>query len=276
MFGCSPTCGCGGGCAAGGTYMLEGAVFSATGGVCRCGFDDPPPYDPQTHEPTEGAGFSISFSDPAVIFEEAYQDSDEFKSATIRRIALIRELPLSVQDYGERLIDDICAISNREERVALMDRFAQEVRDLPTSNLDLRSRARELSRCRLLTEKACDGYRRLKGHEVAIWNLRLALLARYVSTTNEYHAEWGRFDARKKTKHPQKSATVRCTYMGSGSRLSGWIKSIEGDLNHYLLEIEKWLYRVDSHGLSRGARLKVKDDIEQTVGRSLDFVEPRD
>ena len=203
-------------------------------------------------------------------------DNDGLRPEVIRRIALIRELPLSVQDHGERLIDDICAISNREEQVALMDRFAQEVRNLPTSNIDLRSRGRELSRCRLLTEKACDGYRRIKGHEVAIWKLRLALLARYVSTTNECHAEWGNLDAHEKTKQHQKSTTVRFTYTGTGQEQYGWIKSIEVDLDHYLLEIAKWLYRVDSHGLSKEARIKVKSDIERTVGRSLDFVEPRE
>ena len=77
MFGCSPTCDCGGICKKGILYyLLGGATFAATGGVCRCGFDDPVPSGPVSHDPTSAPALSITFSKPAVIFEEAYLDSE--------------------------------------------------------------------------------------------------------------------------------------------------------------------------------------------------------
>ena len=77
VFGCSPTCECGGICKKGILYyLLGGAAFAATGGVCRCGFDDPIPQVAVLHEPTDPPALSITFSKPAVIFEEAYLDSE--------------------------------------------------------------------------------------------------------------------------------------------------------------------------------------------------------
>ena len=77
VFGCSPTCDCGGICKKGILYyLLGGATFAATGGVCRCGFDDPRPPDPISYEPTNAPSLSIAFSKPAVIFENAYIDSE--------------------------------------------------------------------------------------------------------------------------------------------------------------------------------------------------------
>ena len=77
VFGCSPTCDCGGICKKGILYyLLGGAAFAATGSVCRCGFDDPIPQVAVLHEPTDPPALSITFSKPAVIFEEAYLDSE--------------------------------------------------------------------------------------------------------------------------------------------------------------------------------------------------------
>ena len=77
VFGCSPACDCGGICKKGILYyLLGGAAFAATGGVCRCGFEDPVPPDPVAHDPTNAPALSITFSKPAVIFEEAYLDSE--------------------------------------------------------------------------------------------------------------------------------------------------------------------------------------------------------
>ena len=77
VFGCSPTCECGGICKKGILYyLLGGAAFAATGGVCRCGFDDPVPPDPVSYDPTNAPSLSIQFSKPVVIFEEAYLDSE--------------------------------------------------------------------------------------------------------------------------------------------------------------------------------------------------------
>ena len=77
VFGCSPTCDCGGVCKKGILYyLLGGATFAATGGVCRCGFDDPVLQGPVSYDPTNAPSFSITFSKPVVIFEEAYLDSE--------------------------------------------------------------------------------------------------------------------------------------------------------------------------------------------------------
>ena len=77
VFGCSPTCDCGGICKKGILYyLLGGATFAATGGVCRCGFEDPIPPDPVSYDPTNPPSLSITFSKPVVIFEEAYLDSE--------------------------------------------------------------------------------------------------------------------------------------------------------------------------------------------------------
>ena len=77
VFGCSPTCDCGGICKKGILYyLLGGAAFAATGGVCRCGFDDPIPQVAVLHEPTDPPALSVHFSKPVVIFEEAYLDSE--------------------------------------------------------------------------------------------------------------------------------------------------------------------------------------------------------
>ena len=95
VMGCTSTCECGGGCAATGAYMLESAIFAATGGVCRCGFDDPEPETPSIYDTTNGPSLSISFSKPAVIFEDEYVDSEN--GAVPRRSTRVR---LTVSAYG--------------------------------------------------------------------------------------------------------------------------------------------------------------------------------
>ena len=73
-FNCSTICTCHGECHAVGGYAFENALFAVTGGVCRCGFDDPQPYGPSPHDPSDPPSIFISFSKPAVIFEDAYED----------------------------------------------------------------------------------------------------------------------------------------------------------------------------------------------------------
>ena len=73
-FNCSAICTCHGECHAVGGYAFENALFAVTGGVCRCGFDDPQPYGPSPHDPSDPPSIFISFSKPAVIFEDAYED----------------------------------------------------------------------------------------------------------------------------------------------------------------------------------------------------------
>lgn len=74
-FTCSSTCTCDGGCQAVGLYCLENAFFSVVGGGCRCGFDDPSPMSQMGNGNTPLPSFSVSFSAPAVMFEETYENS---------------------------------------------------------------------------------------------------------------------------------------------------------------------------------------------------------
>ena len=69
-FSCSAVCTCHGECQAVGVYAFEDALFAVTGGVCRCGFDDPVEV-----EATNSLPLSVSFSSHAVIYEDAYEDS---------------------------------------------------------------------------------------------------------------------------------------------------------------------------------------------------------
>ncbi len=88
-FGCSPTCTCGGNCLAVGTFNFEHALFSVTGGVCRCGFDDPAPAEAPTYEPTAGASLAIAFSGPTVAFEgESGRASDALRTKKSTRVGL--------------------------------------------------------------------------------------------------------------------------------------------------------------------------------------------
>ena len=71
-FVCSSSCPCDADCRAVGDYGLEGATFAVTGGMCRCGFDDPPLDDPAEHG--DGPSLAVTFSRQAVMFEDAYID----------------------------------------------------------------------------------------------------------------------------------------------------------------------------------------------------------
>ncbi len=75
-FTCSSSGTCESECTAHGSYRLERAAFSVDGGQCRCGFDDPPddipPDPPETNAPPS---LTITFSKPAVIFEDAFQEN---------------------------------------------------------------------------------------------------------------------------------------------------------------------------------------------------------
>ena len=95
VFGCSESCDCGGDCKASGSYNFEGASFSVTGGVCRCGFNDPEPYTPPTYDATNEPSVSVSFSKSAVIFEEEYEYAPGKWEA--RRSTRVR---LNVSAYG--------------------------------------------------------------------------------------------------------------------------------------------------------------------------------
>ena len=75
-FNCSPTCNCNGDCEARVPYYSFGACFTANGGVCRCGFDDPGGGSEDFPNPyPDPGGVSVSCTATAVIFENRYQDS---------------------------------------------------------------------------------------------------------------------------------------------------------------------------------------------------------
>ena len=93
-FSCSSICTCHGECKAVGRYAFETALFAVTGGVCRCGFDDP--YESGTGTETDNAPrLSVSFSRQAVIFEDAYEDEPGVTKP--RRSSRVR---ITVDAYG--------------------------------------------------------------------------------------------------------------------------------------------------------------------------------
>ena len=76
-FMCSgPDCGCHG-CSVDGTYTVECSTFNLPTLFCGCSYDDPddPPDDPPDEPVPETPSVSITFSKPAIIFEERYETS---------------------------------------------------------------------------------------------------------------------------------------------------------------------------------------------------------
>jgi hypothetical protein len=200
-------------------------------------------------------------------------DGDRHQKELMHRIA---SLPKSIQTSEcrvEKLVDDICAVSNQDVQVALLKFLAKNAKAISCDSPNLQSRCRELSKCRLLTEKTCDGFRKVLGYSPEMWDLRFSMLARYVNATNECHKGWEGVDKRENGQ--KEAASGALPFLSSGQRAAGWLKSIEGDLDHYLVEISKWHYRVDSCSLSLEDRAKIKAAIEQISGRKLAFVEPQ-
>ena len=81
-FNCSATCTCHGECKAVGGYAFENTLFAVTGGVCRCGFDDPVESGTGT-ETNNAPRLSVSFSRQAVIFEDARGQSRRHKAKAL-------------------------------------------------------------------------------------------------------------------------------------------------------------------------------------------------
>ena len=95
-FSCSSICTCHGECKAVGRYAFETALFAVTGGECRCGFDDPPPDSPPSpHEPNDPPSLTITFSKPAVIFEDSFLEKPGVTMP--RRSTRVR---LTIDAYG--------------------------------------------------------------------------------------------------------------------------------------------------------------------------------
>ena len=95
-FNCSATCACHGECHAVGGYAFENAHFTVMGGECRCGFDDPPPDSPPSpHEPNDPPSLTITFSKPAVIFEDSFLEKPGVRMP--RRSTRVR---LTIDAYG--------------------------------------------------------------------------------------------------------------------------------------------------------------------------------
>ena len=200
---------------------------------------------------------------------------DGHQEELMRRIVSIQQSAQDIQGHDEKLVNEICEVPNRNVKVTLLQLFAKNVKSRSCNSLDLQLRCRELSRCRQLTEEACDGFRRIGGQSFDIWDLRLSMLARYVNATNECHRSWEKFERYENEREQEKDASGMSPFISSGQGQAGWLKSIEGDIDHYLMEISKWFYRVDSCSLSVEERTKIKLAIEQISGRKLNFVEPQ-
>ena len=71
-YSCDGTCNCGG-CQAGGSYGYEGYSLLFLAASCPCGSGDPQSGGPE--DPSRPASVSISFSEDALFYEEAYTNS---------------------------------------------------------------------------------------------------------------------------------------------------------------------------------------------------------
>ena len=190
------------------------------------------------------------------------------------RIAQIRKSLHDVNCYGDGLINDILAISNREIQVEFLRLFAQNVKAMPSANLDLSIRHQELRRCNHLTECACNGFRQIGGHADDIWDLHFALLSRYVNVTNNCKVKWDEIVRYDVMKRKEREATGKISYVGSGPILESWPKYFARMLDAYLMEVWNRWYRIDTRQLSAEDKRKVKSTIEQIVGREFDLSKP--
>ena len=210
----------------------------------------------------------------------AHAGRDGCQEDLARRIEEIRTSPQSFKDCGDGLVNDILAVSNRETQVALMRLFAQSVKAMPADNLDLRLRYGELDRCCQFTEHGCTGFRRIGGHVDDIWDLRFALLSRYVSATNICRAEWDKIVRYEKEKEEKKEKELEAAgirrYCFSGAAIGTWPKSMAGALDYYLMWVTNRWYPEDAKSLSTDERSTVKLNIERIVGRRLAFLEPKE
>ena len=78
-FSClGPDCGCHG-CSVDGTYTMECSTFNLPTLFCGCSYDDPddPPDDPPDEPFPDTPSVSITFSKPAIIFEDRYEASPD-------------------------------------------------------------------------------------------------------------------------------------------------------------------------------------------------------
>lgn len=218
-------------------------------------------------------GIIVCFSKRQRLMDDGVDRQMDRLVQRIKQINYVCEEPKTPHEFGKRLVDDICAVSNRETQAMLMRLFAQSVKALSSNNLDLRLRYDELSRCRLLTEQGCTGFRRIGDYVDDIWELRFAMLSRYIAATNECLKELKKISGNE---HLQEHvASHDSHYMISGQRQSGWQRKIAGDLDHYLAEITMWHYRVDTKQLPTEERKKMKFKVEQIVGKKLRFFEPQ-
>ncbi len=214
------------------------------------------------------------------IYSRTDADNDSRQEGLIQRIEQIRTSPQSFKDSGEGLINDILAISNHETQVTMMRLFAKSVKAMPVDSIDLRLRYDELDRCCQFTEQGCVGFRRIGGCVHDIWDLRFAMLSRYVNATNSCRAEWDkhvRYEKEKEEKKEKELAAVGIRrYCFSEAAIGTWPKKMAGALDYYLMWVTNRWYPEDSKLLSADERGKVKSLIERIVGRNLVFFESRE
>ena len=190
------------------------------------------------------------------------------------RVGQIREALHDVNRYGDGLINDILAISNRETKVEFLRLFAKNVKAMSSDNLDLSVRHQELRRCYHLTECGCNGFRQIWGHSDDIWDLRFALLSRYVNVTNNCQVKWGEIMRYDEMKQKEREAAGKVSYAGAGPILQAWPRYFARMLDDYLMEVWNRWYRIDTQQLPAEDKRKVKSTIEQIVGREFDLSKP--
>lgn len=80
VFGCSPSCTCGGTCSAIGVYHMEHALFAVTGGVCHCGITEFREDDPEVQVSTDRLSLELP---PTLLLKSSWMPGSRSLEATI-------------------------------------------------------------------------------------------------------------------------------------------------------------------------------------------------
>lgn len=126
----SPSCVCGGNCMAVGAFTVENAVFTVTGGVCRCGFDDPFPDGPPSYDGQFEPSLTISFSRPAVIFENDYLNTS---TGSLVRAGSTRTM-LTISAYGGLAGGTLTLSADNLDRCRMLSRMYMILFAIPLPN----------------------------------------------------------------------------------------------------------------------------------------------
>lgn len=205
---------------------------------------------------------------PEIVASRVEQTPRGLHADIIGRIARISLTDNDARRLLAGVMDDICALSNRTEQVELISTAARKVSEGVRDDADLGVLARRLTFCADLTEMLCDGCRRMDISETA-WDLRIGVLARYVSVTNECTRNVARYERRFREVTNQSERG-----MSSGSNPAGWIVGMAKALDGYANRLGGVPYRMETQNWTEERRARLRARIEQAAGRKIRFIEP--